>query len=143
MPIHDWTRVSAGTFHHFHAAWVPEIAKALNGGILPPAYYAMAEQMAGEVGPDVLTLQATPADGEEKGGEPEGGIALATAPPRVRFTAEFEIEAYARKRRTVVIHHGSDDRIVAMAEVLSLGNKASRHALRSLVAKVFACLQSG
>jgi len=35
-----------------------ELQKALNSGVLPPDYYAMAEQIAGTVGPDVLTLQA-------------------------------------------------------------------------------------
>ena len=35
MPVHDWTRVEAGIFHAFHVAWVPEIQKALNGGLLP------------------------------------------------------------------------------------------------------------
>src|SRR5262245_57812585 len=114
MPIHDWTRVNAGIFHHFHASWVPEIAKALNNGILPPDYYAMAEQMAGEVGPDVLTLQVPPTEDEEKTKEPEGGIALAVTPPKVRFTVEFEIDAYTRKRRTIVIHQSSDDRVIAM-----------------------------
>jgi hypothetical protein len=30
MPIHDWTRVDAGIFHHFHQSWIPEISRALN-----------------------------------------------------------------------------------------------------------------
>ncbi|HZW32184.1 MAG TPA: hypothetical protein VFF52_15845 [Isosphaeraceae bacterium] len=25
MPIHDWTRVQAGDFHHFHQCWVVAI----------------------------------------------------------------------------------------------------------------------
>ncbi len=25
MPIHDWSRVNAGTFHDFHTAWMTEI----------------------------------------------------------------------------------------------------------------------
>jgi hypothetical protein len=29
MPVHDWTRVSAGTFHHFHQAWIVEISNSL------------------------------------------------------------------------------------------------------------------
>jgi hypothetical protein len=46
MPVHDWTRVDAGIFHHFHHDWITEIARALNRGILPPDYYALAEQHA-------------------------------------------------------------------------------------------------
>ena len=46
MPIHDWTQVDAGTFHAFHTLWIAEIMKALNTGLLPAGYYAMAEQVA-------------------------------------------------------------------------------------------------
>ena len=35
MPIHDWTRVDAGIFHHFHYQWISTISNALNGGLLP------------------------------------------------------------------------------------------------------------
>ena len=54
MPIHDWTRVSAGTFHAFHLAWIAEIQATLNGGVLPGDYYAQAEQIVGPLGPDVF-----------------------------------------------------------------------------------------
>ncbi|MGH7193944.1 MAG: hypothetical protein ACREJM_10485 [Candidatus Saccharimonadales bacterium] len=36
MPIHDWTRVEAGIFHHFHVEWMGALARALNQGLLPP-----------------------------------------------------------------------------------------------------------
>ena len=29
MPIHDWTRVDAGTFHAFHTAWVTHLSEML------------------------------------------------------------------------------------------------------------------
>lgn len=35
MPIHDWTRVTAGTWHDFHLAWIAELRNVLNGGLLP------------------------------------------------------------------------------------------------------------
>jgi hypothetical protein len=151
MPIHDWTRVPAGTFHDFHVAWMSEIRTALNNGILPPPYYAMAEQIAGPFGPDVLALEAAGADGA---GEPGGNdanrpgpssapIALATAAPKVRFTAETEMDEYALKQRTLVIRHSSDDRIIALVEIVSPGNKASRHAIRSFVEKAAEALYRG
>ncbi len=59
MPIHDWSRVEAGIFHDFHHAWIEEIKRALNAGLLPSEYYAMAEQHTAAFGPDVLTLQAS------------------------------------------------------------------------------------
>ena len=44
MPIHDWTRVSSGTFHDFQQGWTIEIRNTLNSGVLPDGYYAMADQ---------------------------------------------------------------------------------------------------
>ena len=35
MPIHDWSQVDAGCFHHFHLSWACRISDALNSG--PPA----------------------------------------------------------------------------------------------------------
>jgi hypothetical protein len=58
MPVHDWTRVDAETFHDFHTRWITHLSEALNGGVLPPGYYAMAEQWAGRAVADVLTLEA-------------------------------------------------------------------------------------
>ena len=58
MPIHDWTRIEAGIFHDFHHEWISSIKRALNSGLLPPDFYAMAEQVTGHLGPDVLTLRA-------------------------------------------------------------------------------------
>ncbi len=57
MPIHDWTKVEAGIFHAFHHGWISELSNALNGGLLPPDYYALPEQVAAGFGPDVLALQ--------------------------------------------------------------------------------------
>ena len=34
MPIHDWTRVEPGDFHHFHQGWTVEIGNALGGFFL-------------------------------------------------------------------------------------------------------------
>ena len=64
MPIHDWTRVPAGIFHDFHHGWITAIRNALNAGLLPPDYYALAEQFAAGFGPDVLTLQGRGENGD-------------------------------------------------------------------------------
>jgi hypothetical protein len=47
MPVHDWTRADDGLFHDFHYSWLWHLRDVLNGGLLPPGYYAMAEQHAG------------------------------------------------------------------------------------------------
>lgn len=58
MPIHDWSRIDAGIFHHLHLLWIARISAGLNGGLLPEPYYALAEPVLGDVVPDVLTLRA-------------------------------------------------------------------------------------
>ncbi|MBI3821509.1 MAG: hypothetical protein HY289_02390, partial [Planctomycetes bacterium] len=59
MPIHDWTRVDAGTFHFFHQRWISSLCDTLNTGGLPDGFFAMAEQIVGGPAPDVVALQAT------------------------------------------------------------------------------------
>jgi hypothetical protein len=143
MPIHDWTRVTAGTWHDFHLAWIAEIRNALNDGLLPADYYAQAEQIAGPLGPDVLTLQEPePATNGAPSSTSEGGVSVATVPPRMRLTAEAEMNDYVLKRRTLVIRHASGDCIVLL-EIVSPGNKAARHALRSFVEKAVEALYRG
>jgi hypothetical protein len=148
MPIHDWTRVSAGTSHDFHLTWIAEIRNALNGGVLPPDYYAQAEQIVGPMGPDVLTLQAPETDSHADLPPPgwsttcEGGVATLT--PRTRLIdQQEEDEPYAHKARTLVVRHSSGDRIVAMIEIVSPGNKSSQAALASFVARAIDGLSLG
>ncbi len=144
MPIHDWTRVGHGTFHHFHHLWVGEISKALNSGILPPDFYAYAEQVAGDFGPDVLTLQeAPPRDRDEDRAAPAGALALADAPPKVRLAMDLELSRYTRRQRGVILRHSSDDRVIAIIEVISPGNKASRNNFRTFIEKACAALTHG
>jgi hypothetical protein len=125
MPIHDWSRVEAGIFHDFHHAWIAEIRKALNKGVLPPDYYALSEQFAGSWGPDVLTLH-TNGKSTRPANHGPNPLAATVAPPQVRLVATTQKEQYAFKQKTVAIRHRSDDHVVAMIEVVSPGNKASR-----------------
>ena len=86
MPVHNWKRVRSGTFHAFHTSWIGEIQKALNSGLLPREYYVLAEQVAGETGPDVLALHAPDGDANDwsPGSSSAGGLAVAEAPPGTR-----------------------------------------------------------
>jgi hypothetical protein len=143
MPIHDWTRVTAGTFHDFHNAWLVEIRNALNTGVLPVDFYAQTEQVAGEVNPDVLTLQAGNTGQGEEGSGPRGATAVADVPPRVRIRAEAEADALTRRKRTLIIRHSSGDRIVAFLEIVSPGNKSARHAFRRLVDRAAGLVSQG
>jgi Protein of unknown function (DUF4058) len=137
MPIHDWTRVDAGIYHAFHHRWISAISDALNEGILPGDYYALPEQHAAGFGPDVLTLQGE--HGENEKSEPtltsdEHSGLVATA-EKLQVTAETDMEFYHRKQTPIVVRHVSGDRVVAMIEIVSPGNKATRNSLRSLVEK--------
>lgn len=58
MPVHDWTRVAADIFHAFHHDWITEVSRALNRGLLPSEYYALPEQIAGGLGPEVHASKA-------------------------------------------------------------------------------------
>ena len=147
MPIHDWSNVKAGIFHDFHHAWIEEIKRALNAGLLPPEYYAMAEQHTGAFGPDVLTLQSGEASSEADGGgdffEADSGGSLLLAPPEVELTAETDMEFYRRKQNTVTVRHVTGDRIVSVIEIVSCGNKSSNVTMRAFVDKAAEFLFQG
>ena len=148
MPIHDWTRVSAGTWHDFHLAWIAEIRNALNDGLLPPDYYAQAEQIAGPLGPDVLTLREPEVPTRVSripfaAADESSGIAVTAVPPPMRIRADAEMNDYVLKRRTIVIRHASGDHIVALLEIVSPGNKSARHAIESFSEKAVEALYRG
>jgi hypothetical protein len=143
MPIHDWTRVDAGIFHAFHHDWITEISRALNRGLLPADYYALPEQIAGGLGPDVLTLRRPGNNGTQPGGSPAGGIALALAPPRVRIRMHSEANRYAAKAKAVTIRHVSHHQVVAIVEILSPGNKNNQNGLNAFVRKAQEALAAG
>src|SRR5436309_3209179 len=144
MPVHDWTRVDAGIFHAFHHDWITEISRALNRGLLPADYYALPEQIAGGLGPDVLTLRGPAGLGTAPAvGPPEGGVALAVAPPRVRIRMQPEANRYAASAKAVTVRHVSGHRVVAIVEVLSPGNKNNLNGLRAFVRKAREALAAG
>jgi len=140
MPIHDWSRVDHGLFHDFHQAWTIGIRNALNGGILPPDYFALAEQILRGPIPDVVTLQRRPASAGTAHGP--GGLALADAPPHARFVRAAQTDPYAQKANRIAIRHRLGH-VVAVIEIVSPGNKASQHALRTFVDKAVELLRSG
>jgi len=153
MPVHDWTRVIAGAFHHFHHEWISTISKSLNSGVLPDDCYAMAEQIAGGFGPDVLTLSTALttalATGQEHvagffdGDAVGGSTVLVTSQPQVRFSSRLDGEAWSPKSSRIAIRHRSGDGVIAMIEIVSPGNKSSRYAMKRFVDKSLELLESG
>jgi hypothetical protein len=116
MPVHDWTRVSAGTFHAFHGAWITHLSESLNGGLLPPEYYALPEQHAGLAIADVLTLRLPGSSVSPAPTAATGGLAVAEAPPKV--SRRLSVDP-ARRPRTLAIRHASGHHVVALVEIVS------------------------
>jgi hypothetical protein len=137
MPIHDWTRVRANRFHDFHQTWTIAIRNALNAGRLPPGYFAMVEQQTGGPEADVIALELT-----SPAGKAPGGAAVELQPPRARFIVRAEAAGYARKANRITVRHPDGD-VVAVIEVVSPGNKDSRHAIRTFARKVESLLAAG
>jgi hypothetical protein len=107
--------------------------RALNRGVFPGEYYAMAEQHTSHFGPEVLTLNARPpqerdeADIEpptDSGGGRDFGVIVAR--PKARLAGETDLEFYRRKQNVVAVRHVSGDSLVAIVEIVSPGNKSSR-----------------
>jgi hypothetical protein len=143
MPVHDWTLVDAGIFHNFHLSWISEICKALNGGLLPEGYYAMAEQHAGRSIPDVLTLHESSGEsGSMSSTDGSGGTAVAEAPPQTRRHRTIE-QGQLGRRRTVAVRHVSGHRLIAMVDILSRGNKDGPKHIEEFADKAFAALKAG
>src|SRR5262245_16274100 len=138
MPIHDWTRVRSNRFHDFHQSWMIAIRNALNAGRLPPGYFAMVEQNTGGPEPDIVTLELGP----PKGPSALGGVTVTAQPPKTRFVARTEAAGYARKASRITIRH-PDGEVVAMIEIISPGNKDSKHAIRTFARKAVEFLHAG
>ncbi len=140
MPIHDWTRVPPGLFHHFHQDWSIEIARELNRGRLPRGLSALVEQRSGPMESDVLAIENV---GGIAGFLPGRGGATATAePPMTRFVRRTTKQPYASRANRIVVRHHLG-RIVAVLEIVSPGNKDSRAALRDFVEKTIDFLRAG
>lgn len=140
MPMHDWTRVKAGTYHDFHVLWMSTLTNRLNAGLLPPGFFAMAEQIIGQPETDVVTLQtssrATTAPAAD------GGAATAPARPKTRFVFPItpDQDRYARKANRIAIHHELGE-VVAVVEIVSPGNKDRKRSLQSFVDKAVDLIQ--
>ncbi len=139
IPIHDWSQVDAGLFHHFHQRWISAISDALNAGGLPSDYYALAEQRSAGREPDVLALHLPGMTHETD--VDHGGTLLATAPPKTRFTQQSDADAYAAKANRIVVRN-SDGDVVAIIEIVWPGNKHSTSAIESFVKKAVEFLRA-
>ncbi len=144
MPIHDWTRVPWGLFHHFHQSWSVEISRCLNRDVLPLGLAALVEQRAGTKEPDVLASETWNGLSNRTGGltdDLEGGVVTKVAPTtKMMYRSSEEIYA-ARANRITIRHHLGQ--IIAIIEIVSPGNKDKRGAITDFVEKVGDFIRSG
>jgi hypothetical protein len=129
MPLHDWTRVPAGLFHDFHQSWTIRIKDALNAGLLPTGYSALAEPRSAE---RVEAPSPRP---------PQGG-AVRSDRPSASIVRRVQLDPFAAKANRIAIRHHLG-RVVAVIEIVSPGNKDSRAALRDFADKVRGLLTTG
>ncbi len=139
MPVHDWSQIDHGVFHDFHQAWTIELRNALNGGVLPSGFFAMAEQVAGGPVPDVVTLQRRPRQGENA---EQGGLAVAEVSPHAAYVTSAELDPYAARANRIVVKHRLGQ-VVAVIEIVSPGNKSNQHSIVAFVEKAYELLQAG
>lgn len=140
MPMHQWNKVPDGIYHAFHHGWIWAISDDLNSRRLPKDYYALPEQIASGLGPDVLALQAGDQAARESVSGGNGPVATAIR-PKARFVLEAEGDFYRRKKSSIAIRHVSGDRVVAVLEIVSPGNKATAHAFQKFVEKALELLE--
>jgi hypothetical protein len=135
MPMQDWSRVNPGVYHNFHYRWIAAIIDRLNAGLLPPGLVAMAEQVIGGTEPDIVTLQRQFAAAAIANGTGFATLAESPPQPKTRFVIPVEAERYAAKANRVVVRLQLG-RVVAVIEIVSPGNKDSRHAIRAFAEKM-------
>lgn len=136
MPVHDWTRATPGMFPDFHLSWLAYLKRALNQGLLPKGYYAMAEQKTGVYGPDVLALTADPRT------DPAGGNgAVAVAEPRA--ARRVVAKAVPVVGRVITVRHATGHRMVAVIEVVSPRNKDRARSVGAFAEKVAGLVRAG
>ena len=153
VPLHDWTRVRQGAYHDFHQSWATYLKRDLKR-LLPPGYYAENDSVVvfdppEEGGPawreiDVLGLQRDPApdagDGLGADGSiPAGGVALMEAPALVALPDEPP----PGRRRRIRIRHASGDRVVAVVEFASPGNRDAVAKVDLFARKIVRSLRAG
>ena len=154
MPVHDWSKVAHGTFHHFHTLWLAHLSEQLNR-LLPTDYYAMAEQRMGSGIGDVVTLTV----GEDEEAEyatdsttstmtataaRTAGIRMIEKPPRVaRHLVLEDPPDVSERARRIVVRTKSEHRVIAIVEIVSPGNKDNRYRLQSFIEKTVQAIRYG
>jgi hypothetical protein len=135
--MHDWKRVPATIYHHFHQRWTIAICDALNAGILPTGYSALVEQYSSGLYPDVLTVQHPGSNSSRLRTE-----ATTLERPRTRVVVPSREFGVHERANRITIRHDLGE-LVSVIEVVSPGNKRGRIAVREFVGKAVDFLRRG
>ena len=137
MPMHDWKRVSAAIYHHFHQQWTIAICDALNAGLLPPGYSALVEPFSSGLYPDVAMVQRRSAKPS-----PTNVPSATLQPPHTRMTVRAREGRFHERANQIVVRHHLGE-VVCAIEVVSPGNKAGKIAVREFIEKAVEFLRRG
>ena len=142
VPLHDWTRVSAGKWHDMHLAWTGALRTELNSGGLPDPFFALVEpvlrQRPGETKtprrstPDVWVFPHV--------ARPAG--CLPADEVSAQFAAVERLDP-PRTRRHITVRHPDGDRVVAIIEFASPGNRDAVSKVGHFAETLAAALEAG
>jgi Protein of unknown function (DUF4058) len=138
MPLHDWSKMSAGHFHALHVMWLTHMAEFLNNGVLPDGYHALPEQHSEGFITDVSTYEERPASNRKKTRD-GGGVALAEPKSERRVIAKNVVYP----GRHIAIYKTGVPRVVAVIELVSNSNKDRRESVGEFAGKVADYLRTG
>jgi hypothetical protein len=125
MPMHDWTKVEDVVYHDFHTSWIVECARAINRR-LPKGYCDLKEKSLGMLIADVIAMRDRGAFPSDSG---QGSTAMLAKPRTFQATDQISYSPGFRQRR-IAIRHELLERVVAIVELVSPGNKASEEKFR-------------
>jgi hypothetical protein len=142
MPMHDWSKVEPSKYHAMHYEWISQILKLLNSGLLPEEFYALPETRFGKREGDAVTLQIDEINEElwDQRVEKQQIQSAAILAPRTSTVSLKDHEHYGRKTNRIAIRN-ERERIVAVIELVSSGNKSSRAEIKKFITKAHKLLE--
>src|SRR5262245_12019791 len=128
MPLLDHFHPPLYPLRHwesFQARWAAALADALNGGLLPPGYFAEIQfKLGGRIEVDVPTLEGTVTGTGPGSTRQEGGVATLTAPVWAPPAPALELAAvFPDDVEVLVFSSEGGPALVGAIELISPSNK--------------------
>ena len=106
------------------------MSRSLNNALLPKNWYALAEYAAGSPNEPHDAWHAST-------------VGLKSAAPQTRVFAEALAVRYSELTRRISIRHASDNRVVALIELVTSGNKAGVRPYRAFLDNLLGAIDQG